>query len=638
MVQLLDFGEVTPDAAPAAQQLAIIACLYQNRRDLVEQLLGADGEVLVWHWFDYSYPPSWCVIRSGAGRYFVVWSGTTSISHWAVHVSGLRGTPGGIVGGTVNYAWYRVWEGYMRDEIRAHIDAAPGPTSLHFSGHSYGAALAHIAAVEEQARYPALKVECLTFAQPKTYLGGQESRQPSKLYRLRSYYDAVPYTPPERKYFALLQFIPAVSWTNLLLKWQHYGIDYWIGPGGRFGVGEEAPDPLPPGVAVGIVSEHYTRNYWGRLLAHYTVNGGPPEMAAALAIADIALTAPDAQRLAPDLSPFVLGPSLEEVPIPFDGIVPDDDSDGASSMAATYPAPLTGGRIMQALIFINAKDGGWDEGFHLHHNNTGDPYIAAAQWLQSYIDIRRKVLSNKATIDYLRISDISIRGDAFVRVKPDIGMGPGLVSGFSGSPNDGWQLTLGDETRTVRANRQLRGWPDALLASVMELGVHQRPVSPLTVAFLTAVTTLLTNALPVPNNGTITPVIRSLSKNPAVGRQWEITHFGVDATGRLKVTIVPSAFTIGQGETLYVTHKRTLGVTGVNGTHVVVAADFSVPQPVITFADRPPVDITELDGVTGSLARREVQDIPIKFVDILRASYRQTGRPSAGSRGRRRRK
>lgn len=638
MTRLRSFGTGGPDMEAAAQQLAIIASLYKDRRDAVEQLLGSDGEVLIWEFREISWPPSWCLIRCGDGRYFMVIAGTASIAHWAVHYAGYRGTPPGIVGGTVNAGWYYAWYHFMKDLVRAEIDARGDPAELHYSGHSYGSALANIAAVEDRGHYPGAKVQVITFAQPKTYLGGQAARMPEDLYRLRSYNDAVPYTPPERKYAWIGTFTPLVSWANAILKWQHYGDDYWIAPNGELGTGHTAPDPLPPGVSVGFVSEHYTLNYWGRLNAWYHAHSGGEDMREALLMAHQIITGEEQQELAGNLPSHVIGPTGVPVPIPFYPGYPDDDELEEMAMAQPFPTPLAGGRLMRLTMFFNAKDAGWDEGFQFHYAGSGDPYEAVKSWAALYIPERLKVMDVSSSMDYLRISDEAIRGDSYPLVKPDLGMGPGKRTGGGGSPNNGWQLTLMDETRTVRALRPTRGYPEALLPEVMAFGVHVRPQSSAMNTFLTKVRALLTKAAPVGFDANLTPCIPSRAKNPATTTTWTITEFGVDTTGRLQVTLAPSANPIDQGEVLYVTHKRTLGVTGVNGAHTVVAGDFSGPLPVITFASRPPVDITELAGQTGTLARRGIDLVVIKHVDILRASYRQTGRPTAGSRGRRREK
>lgn len=635
MAPLEDFGFVDAEPVAAAQQLAIIAALYQDRRDLIETLLGTDGAVLHYHHEDDSWPTSFCVLRSGPGRYFVVSSGTVNVAHWSLNVWGTVVTaPTWLQGDGAHMGFLRVYQWYIRPAMDA---ALSGQTidHLYFAGHSLGGAVAHIGARDWCQVLPPTSVSVCTFGQPKTFIGGATGTFPNKVFRWRSWQDAVPYLPPERKYAAAASLFAPVAWASLVSKWQHLGPDIWLAPDGTFPIGGITPEPLPADVRTGPLAEHQTGNYLGRLRAWYDANGTPPVMGVALAITAAALAGPDAQPVIPELPHTVIGFAGEAVPFPFYYGVPDPDTDRRLPMAQPYPTPITSGRNMKLNVFFNTKDAGWSETWLLNHNNTGDPYEACEQWMERYMLERKKMLSQFASADFSRVSDIAISQDSETEAKPARNLGPGLVTAIANSPNDGWQCTLTDITRTVRAQHPFRGFANVDLVPVQENGVFNATVPVRVNAFRLFLNGFLTVSTPFGANGSVTPVVRTLAKDPALISEEIISEWGVDGAGRLTVTVVGEFAEPNQGDVVSLSHKRIQCVHGFNGRHTVASRVIGIGNTVFTFTTIPRCPWQALAGVGGVMRIRPYIYIPIKFVHFNRATYRQAGRPFAGSHGHR---
>lgn len=266
--------------AAAAQQALLTQCVYADRRDLVEQLLGDDGQVLDWHRSgSFSWPPDWAVIKSGGERYFVVIAGSTNPRQHAGHIVGsvvqpFDSPPYSLnLGGGVNYPWY--WAALeVASAVKQHLPPTGAAYSVFWSGHSYGAALAQINA-DLMARNIVLPifVQCLTFGSPKVWTAGLTvSPRLEVWHTIQSAGDLVTASPPAVE---LVFMAPPNQpfdwrkpwWYRVSLSWRHYGTVHVLQPDGGTDSSAADPSPLPPYVAGSAWLYHSMPNYYGRVTA-----------------------------------------------------------------------------------------------------------------------------------------------------------------------------------------------------------------------------------------------------------------------------------------------------------------------------------------------------------------------------------
>jgi pimeloyl-ACP methyl ester carboxylesterase len=634
MTQLLDFGQNAANATAAAQQLCLIVTLYRDRPDLAQQLLDGQGELVVFRHQPDSWPPSWGVFRSGTDRYFVVFAGTTNAIQWVAHAAGSFGRIQGTQPGEYweNGQWRTAYEA-LKADLRAALPSDLTTAVVHFSGHSYGGALAFLAAEEYQPL--ALRVETLTFGSPKVWDTRYPKKVPDRSWRWQSWSDSVVRLPSGAEYPVAAPWTVLLNWQPYFIAWEHQGNEVWIAADGTFPTGGTTPSPLPVGVANGPITEHLTRNYWGRLNAYYQTIPPDAAFAEALGLTDTALAGPDGQTLAPELPRIVPGPIGEPELIPFfDGVPPRPVSGGLP--VAVYPTPLTGGRAMDIVLFYNSKGNGWTENYVLYvASPAAAPYDLAKDWVVQYAALRRPVLSVDAILAGVRISDQAVAGDSLRKVAPDLGMGVGLATGNAGNPNDGWQATFLDVTNTVRAQHPFRGFPDIDLGSVMKLGALIGPGTVRVLTFFNNLRVLSTAPFTQINHGTGALAIRALPKDPAtwITKQW--TTVSVDANGFITVRLTPTTNVFQISDKVYISHPRKRCVHGLSGVARVTAVADQQTYTLVTLDKRPCCPGEFYNGLFGQITVKTKAYYAVSDINVTRASYRDTGRPIGSSRGRR---
>lgn len=274
MAVLSDFGAGDWDRTAAVQQLALLRCVWDGRRDLASELVAPEGEVIHWNEELNSWPPAWCLVRSGGPRYFLCCVGTTNVKQAAGHLWGSTGrtyAPGVLVNGQ----WLDVWRG-MLTTILPLLPMDNPALRLFCSGFSYGGAVAQLASLDFAQRLGGDRVQLLNLAAPKVLTEGFAGPVPSVSWRVRSSNDIVPTLPPNGSLMFAAPFNIATpgDFTARVLGWQHYGEDDWVNAIGGANPDQPPPATLPQGVSVGPFDEHSTLNYLSRIRAGHDRGGG----------------------------------------------------------------------------------------------------------------------------------------------------------------------------------------------------------------------------------------------------------------------------------------------------------------------------------------------------------------------------
>lgn len=261
---LQDFGISQPNVIAACQQLALCAGVYQNDRANVEALLGADGEVLLWRQREGTWPPSYAFIKTSDGRYFVIIEGTTNTPQAIIHLWGSFYIRDELGGANVNGLWWINYKGLL-EEVKTILPHNLPSGKLHVSGHSYGGALAHIAALDLGRSVGMQGIQLITFGEPKAITAGAVPGLPVCHWRYVSDLDPVPKLPlDETLYPGNFDPLDPRTWSYETLTWEHLGDVQVLGPGGAINTPEPPPDPYPPGVADNPVEQHFLGNYSAR--------------------------------------------------------------------------------------------------------------------------------------------------------------------------------------------------------------------------------------------------------------------------------------------------------------------------------------------------------------------------------------
>lgn len=307
-------SEGTWDRLAAGQQLVLLRALYAEREAGARALLATDAQLVAWEEIeDYSWPPSWCVIRDG-NRWFITLAGTTNLRQMGGHLLGtiavadgpgpIPSIEGNVIEGRPNGAWAALWDTLWPD-IRAKLPDDLAGHQVHLSGHSYGGALAQLFA-SRLMRAESADVQVMTFGQPRVWTKGYKGPIPEVCYLLASPYDPVFASPPSYNAVWVGQLYGDVGLGGIdVVRWQHYGeIVYLRADGADSPVKEQFEPTLPEdwvrafragengpfretdfGVAnedyrhaelvkYGLLNEHNTANYMGRVAQSYYRRAG----------------------------------------------------------------------------------------------------------------------------------------------------------------------------------------------------------------------------------------------------------------------------------------------------------------------------------------------------------------------------
>lgn len=569
MTRLASYGTETVSLEALAQVLMINACLYHDRRDILEAYLGADATVRHWYHNNLSWTPSFCMVRQG-NAWHVCFAGTTSINPQVIgHVRGYFRSSELPGGGFGNGAWLS--EAYVWFFDWATVAIAEGVDSVYLAGHSYGGALADSLSVilAEQTEIPHL--ELLTVGEPPGWIAATPRARVRSAWPVASYGDAVVAATPYAAFIISgADFQTWLDWENVRAVWLHLHPTVWLGPGGQIGAGENPPDPLPPGVTLGPVTEHLLPNYIARTRAALDRYGGPPSAYAALLAAEAALSGGDPPVIVPAFPAVVRTPVNTTVTVPnWAGIETGLEPPSLEPRMA-YPIPLTGGVPYRLTFKFNMGRWGWTENLMVYATGDGgfNPEQAIVEYMAEVNDRRKTVLSNQAAIVAASFSVDNQRQDADERVDPAYGFGPGLKSGTASPVYLGWRMRSEDVTNQVKANLLYRGFPDSLVANFANWAPGQA-VPPEVRTFAGRMNTLLT--APFAGTGaTLRACTKSRQRDPNVNPEVRILAMRVDDDGFLVIKHGSDLGIITRGDKLKVTLDRQQCLKGISGTYVVL--------------------------------------------------------------------
>lgn len=213
-------GTVNPDAV--FEQMTGIGCVYYNRRDLAEELLSirGGGQLLVWRFDDTSFPPSWALLRQGNNLYFWV-AGTVNFPQWFGNVVGTYGNVNGTFGNLVHSFFSRSAMA-LQAAINPNLPADYMNCNVFWAGHSYGSAIAFLLAILWKNTLPAVRVEFMGFAVPKSMTVGFTGNLPDVVLNINNELDCVAYMPPNRVLSVVQP--PQQPWNfGIPVNWQTFG-------------------------------------------------------------------------------------------------------------------------------------------------------------------------------------------------------------------------------------------------------------------------------------------------------------------------------------------------------------------------------------------------------------------------------
>lgn len=163
------------------------------------------------------FPPNWLIVQDKGD--------------WWVYFAGVNAAPnviGAIVGGigqpfsssVLVHAFFDImYTSHVKPIIDGIIGTPGAGVKVHFSGHSYGGALAFRAAVDYAARFGNATVECLTYGQPRLFTLGLPT--PAFAYtRIAFVLDPVCHLPPVTAGLSSNYVIGIPGVPNI---WTHYG-------------------------------------------------------------------------------------------------------------------------------------------------------------------------------------------------------------------------------------------------------------------------------------------------------------------------------------------------------------------------------------------------------------------------------
>jgi hypothetical protein len=144
-----------------------IQALYYNDLAKANQLGTITGSPLrSWQFSDDLTPPAWAIFESGDHNTFlIVIAGTTNQDQWMANAN-FPPIISQEYGGAIHGAWLGIWQS-MRASIRAALPNNLTGKRIVVTGHSFGAALATLAAVDYSKIVGAENTRLVTFASPR---------------------------------------------------------------------------------------------------------------------------------------------------------------------------------------------------------------------------------------------------------------------------------------------------------------------------------------------------------------------------------------------------------------------------------------------------------------------------------------
>jgi len=259
-MKLREFGsQESLDWVSVVQQIAICQAFYVDSPTVIAEYLGNDATILRWVSQRDTWPPSWALIKQG-DDYWVVVEGTTNAWQFGEHVAGYAMADDWLGSSRVNQGWKEVAEGIwaqLPNRDRGH---------WHYSGHSYGGAVAGIlATMHANERGEADKVSLMLVASPAFMTWGYKGVRPKVYHEVESWGDAVPTLPPTGTELMNVRFRSPLEWYQAAQIWDTFGKRTTLGYQGNTDGTLGDVNDRGEMVGNGMPTNHYLPNYWGRI-------------------------------------------------------------------------------------------------------------------------------------------------------------------------------------------------------------------------------------------------------------------------------------------------------------------------------------------------------------------------------------
>jgi pimeloyl-ACP methyl ester carboxylesterase len=296
----------TLNPAALLQAASLLNCLQNNNRPAAQSLLAQSGtaQILVWTWFPETLPPDFAVIIDGDTIYIVI-IGTMNATQWTGQIAGATATPyPGQPGVSVGAFWAPI---AAQASTEISTLAQPGITRMVIVGHSYGAAIAQLVAMNFAANPGQLtSVDCLLLGGPNPVTAGYSGTLPNCMHRVAIVGDIVPQLPPTG-FATSLPLAVLSNWvTGAGPQWAYYGTGWTLGTAGGL-TANPATRPTVGGAiaaaAAGNLNIHLIENYLAAAIATYQATAGTPQVSAWLPGANAVANAPNPQIPAPPIDP-----------------------------------------------------------------------------------------------------------------------------------------------------------------------------------------------------------------------------------------------------------------------------------------------------------------------------------------------
>lgn len=414
----------TPDGVPSWDALLEQGILFQAltfndlvRRDEAISICGG-GLVLHWDWGTGSWPPSISMIRQGNVITILV-TGTENLSQLYGDIIGAYATPYATFGCKVHVFFQQAW-GSVRDRLAGSLPVDWRSCEFRFFGHSLGAAVAFLGALEWKRNNPGIRVKLLTTAMPKALTIGYNDSLPDTCNFVASPFDIVPLVPMNGMNVAAFFLNPIVFW-SIPWNWVHYATG-WFMDGGvlplRVGTADDfnyTPNPI---IVATTTIEHFFSSYLGNILRGFQTYRNVGQDVALYPLARYFAGAPALQTLVNniDASQYIDVPAQNLLSFESTGPGPLTDAnlrsvesinshvDSITRDDAIFSGLLPGGNMgAKVTVFMHDGAGAFTESYF----RTGlDPTSVTPAMLIALTDARVKLGGVEFGIDKIRVSTV----------------------------------------------------------------------------------------------------------------------------------------------------------------------------------------------------------------------------------------
>ncbi len=206
--------------------------LSKNAVAIRDEVIGVcgGGQVLVWNWDNTSWPPSFAMIRQGNTLYLLA-TGTETFPQLWGDIVGCYGVPYPGDRCDVHTFFLQSWQ-TLRNMVVNNLPTDWRNCTFRFCGHSLGAAVLFLGALEWKRDNPTIRVEVLNIAMPKSLTSGYTGPLPDVCVFVASPDDCITMLPPTDFIVRALDGL-GIWPSSFFGYWRHYGDGLALTAGGE---------------------------------------------------------------------------------------------------------------------------------------------------------------------------------------------------------------------------------------------------------------------------------------------------------------------------------------------------------------------------------------------------------------------